>query len=498
MDASTPSPIEIGSLHNDTQRGLAISVNAILSSGLCGDEAWDRIVEDIQPAVLFHPHVRAHASLYREIRDILLFVGAPVERRRGYPVVKALANMYPEGELRNEALSYITPPPSQSTSGASQHTTEYTNSDIANDRRDEARAVSSLLSVYRDDYSKYGGTVKENFHEAFDKFERVVQDLGITPTKGLQVLHNMLTGEALSYFTSRRSECQTLADARTLLGSEFMSVTRQNSARRELDSLDFQTALGQASTPLEALESLRTTITRVITQCPLRYHGEKFKIDFLRRAIQGEDWAADPIARADGDDHSFTQFYNNVATRLALAAQNNSLIPKRHSVNLLPTSATRLPMPTLYGEQLTRTPPHRHQQRHSSASTPAGNRLNPAPTSRACFNCGSPDHLIAKCPRPRSLIKTARDRLRTTPAAVLLFEALDQLEIDATPAECEPADTINFAPQDEVNLFDTLLARSLEHRMAPATSSEGHHPSLNFQEGPPVPRHAEGTDLSDE
>jgi hypothetical protein len=79
-----------------------------------------------------------------------------------------------------------------------------------------------------------------------------------------------------------------------------MPAARQNAARRELDSLDFRTELASAATPMEALEAIRTTITQVITQCPERYRGEKFRIDFLRRSLQSEPWAADPIARADG------------------------------------------------------------------------------------------------------------------------------------------------------------------------------------------------------
>jgi hypothetical protein len=94
-------------LHNDTQRALADTVNDLLAEGLRGDDALERIVEDIQPAVLFHPHVRPNAKLYRYIRDIFVFIGVAVERRRSYPVIRALANAYPEGEFRNDALFQI-------------------------------------------------------------------------------------------------------------------------------------------------------------------------------------------------------------------------------------------------------------------------------------------------------------------------------------------------------------------------------------------------------
>jgi hypothetical protein len=112
----------------------------------------------------------------------------------------------------------------------------------------------------------------------------------------------MLTGEALSLYRTISSGCTSLEDSRVRLEAEFMSVTRQNAARRELESLDFRATLSTSSSPLEALEDIRTATNRVNTQCPESYQGDKVRTNFLRGALQRETWAADPIARADGDD----------------------------------------------------------------------------------------------------------------------------------------------------------------------------------------------------
>jgi hypothetical protein len=235
-----PSPIVVEELHNDIQRALAITVNDMLAEGLRGDDALDRIVEDMQPAVLFHPDVRPYSRFYRQDRDNFLSHGVNVDSRRGYPIIKALASVYPEGEIRNDALAYVcnghTP-----IAHPSHEASSTTHSDISNyTQRYSARAVGSLLNMYKDNASKYGGTIKENFQEAFDKYLRVIDDLQIPSDNGLQVLHNMLTGEALSFYSTIRHNCQTLGDAQTLLGAEFMSAARQNAARRELDSLLFR------------------------------------------------------------------------------------------------------------------------------------------------------------------------------------------------------------------------------------------------------------------
>jgi hypothetical protein len=165
MASSIPSPIAVEELHSDIQRALAFAGNAIIAEGLCGDDALDRIVEDIQPAVLLHPDVRSNALLYRNIRDIYLSIGVNVERRHGYQVIKALACVYPEGEIRDYALARLT----FNRPVTTQHTPHHTTSDAPNyASRDSGRAVASILSMYKNDSAKYGGTITENFQEAFD------------------------------------------------------------------------------------------------------------------------------------------------------------------------------------------------------------------------------------------------------------------------------------------------------------------------------------------
>jgi hypothetical protein len=56
-----------------------------------------------------------------------------------------------------------------------------------------------------------------------------------TPANSLQLIHNMLTGESLSFYRAISSKCTSLEDARVRVEAEFMSVTRPNAARRELE-----------------------------------------------------------------------------------------------------------------------------------------------------------------------------------------------------------------------------------------------------------------------
>jgi hypothetical protein len=94
-----------------------------------------------------------------------------------------------------------------------QHTTNTTNSTDASNSvsRDIGGAVSSILSMYKNDSAKYKGTIADNFHDAFDKYMRAIEDLQLPATKGLQLLQNMLTGEVLGFNFSINANCKTLA-----------------------------------------------------------------------------------------------------------------------------------------------------------------------------------------------------------------------------------------------------------------------------------------------
>jgi hypothetical protein len=235
-----------------------------------------------------------------------------------------------------------------------------------------------------------------------------------------------------------------------------MSAGRQNAARRELDSLDFPAELAKANSPIETLKSIRSTITRVINQCPERYRGEKFRIDFLRRAIQGEPWAADPIARADGDDPTFTQFYNNVATRLSLATQNNTISGGSSAARIPPHSTSQLPTPSFYSDRLTYTLPHKrtNSERPNYSKASRGNVSRYSTKPRACLNCGFFEHLMARCPKPRSTVIVGRERLITTPATKILSEARDQLDLEPNRILNLTEDTYNIDRKDEVKVYE--------------------------------------------
>jgi hypothetical protein len=76
----------------------------MLTAGLRGEDALDRIGGDIKPAVLFQTDVRPYSKFYSQVRDIFLSLGVQVDSRRGYPIIKAVACVYPEGEVRDDAL----------------------------------------------------------------------------------------------------------------------------------------------------------------------------------------------------------------------------------------------------------------------------------------------------------------------------------------------------------------------------------------------------------
>jgi hypothetical protein len=78
---------------------------------------------------------------------------------------------------------------------------------------------------------------------------------------------------------------------------------------------------------------------------------------------------------------------------------------------------------------------------------------------------------MARCPKPRSAVKSERERLLTTPATKLLFEDLDQFDKEPSRELDLAENTLFVDRRDEIDIFNTLLARSLAHRLAPETPS---------------------------
>ena len=79
------------------------------------------------------------------------------DSRRGYPIIKALACVYPEGEIRNDALAYVCN--GRTSIAQPSHEVSSTPRNVASNctQRDSARAVGFLLNMYKDNASKYGG-----------------------------------------------------------------------------------------------------------------------------------------------------------------------------------------------------------------------------------------------------------------------------------------------------------------------------------------------------
>jgi hypothetical protein len=84
------------------------------------------------------------------------------DSRRGYPVIRALACVYPERDIRDDALAHASNARTALAKSHHEGTTNPRNDANNYAQRDSARAVGSLLNIYKDQASKYGGTIMEN------------------------------------------------------------------------------------------------------------------------------------------------------------------------------------------------------------------------------------------------------------------------------------------------------------------------------------------------
>jgi hypothetical protein len=76
-----------------------------------------------------------------------------------------LACVYPERDIRDDALAYASNTYTAIAQSHHEGTTNPRNDANNYAQRDSARAVGSLLNMYKDQASTYGGTIKETFRK---------------------------------------------------------------------------------------------------------------------------------------------------------------------------------------------------------------------------------------------------------------------------------------------------------------------------------------------
>jgi len=294
---------------------------------------------------------------------------------------------------------------------------------------------------YRDEHKKFSGANDQALHEYIAGYQQVSRDYTLTATQQLQFMHNMFTGEAKRFYDEQvEGFAVSFSEAVHRLQTEYNSPVRQNAVKTELASLRVSNFVAAGQSEQTALANVYTVITKLAPQLSPSHRGDAHKIDFLRGAVIGMEWALGPMGRIAADALSFQHLYNQLIASLQLYEETRVANAKDGPM-LERAAASNAPLPILFAGQGMYGRPNKGvgastPRASTGGGTKKGVRFDPL-TVQGCFNCEDPTHTMRKCPRPINAVKAAQRKLAYyakknagghTGATTVLYELCIQLD----------------------------------------------------------------------
>ena len=278
------------------------------------------------------------------------------------------------------------------------------------------------------------------------------------------------------------------------MSEEYNTPTRQLAVKHQLSELRLSHFVTQGQTEKQALESVRSMITRLAPQLPPTYRADNHKVDFLRHAVVGMPWAQGPVSRIAVDNPTYHGLFLQLGAALDLQEEGRAAVSKDAPFyHQAPVAAAKGGAPIMYAGQGVYGVPKRGVgastprssagvgsaaavPRASAGSTASAQRTRFDPLSLAgCLNCDNPSHTMRACPLPVDPMKAAQRKLAYFnkknagahgAAAAVLFQLCQQSYVprtdvdnghDAVPPSGEWA---SGDAADDVAVFQTLLLES--------------------------------------
>lgn len=114
------------------------------------------------------------------------------------------------------------------------------------------------------------------------------------------------------YLDSLLPYVNTFNRAVELIGNGYNSIARQNRVKNVLNQLRLQDRVDEGRDEGEALAKVCKIIIKLSPQVPASHLGYAHKIEFLRNAFVGREWATEPLSRIATHNLSFEPLYGNL------------------------------------------------------------------------------------------------------------------------------------------------------------------------------------------
>ena len=212
------------------------------------------------------------------------------------------------------------------------------------------------------------------------------------------------------YLDSVFPHVQTFNHPVELIGQEYNSSVQLNRVNNVLNTPPLR-KLCENQDEGEELSKVYKIITNLAPKVPRSHRWNAPKIEFLRNAVVGFDWATEPLSRIATQNLSFQQLYGEleVAHQLDKEAKLAVLGEKVGSARSTRDNDESNIACILYQGQ------RRYAFRNKAGnkffdSSQKKNKFDPL-TIMGCFNCGDPSHMLQDCMKDVGLVNAAKRRL---------------------------------------------------------------------------------------
>ena len=313
-------------------------------------------------------YMKSMMEMMNSMKDMIWEMKNNKETQRGTPRSNTASPSVPELMLTQ-----------QNEESLSRRRPSYTPEIMKNTSRNHI----DVANRFKNKENKYGGSDSENLQEYLDQYFLIADDCGLSHTERLQYLHNLFKGEALNFYKNEiKGKETTIGGAVHRIQNHFNGVDKQQRIKAELSTLTLDSFTRKNHGNLrEGLAELATYITNRTPQCPPNFRSEQNKIDFLRQAVIGNDWAKNVLCNI-GPSTRFQQFYLELATALQVHEESarRKATPGSSSSNGLTTNKPFIMFnQPKYARQVTRK------------------LFSGSEKDKSCWNCGQSGHRFAKC-----------------------------------------------------------------------------------------------------
>lgn len=433
------------------QKGLIIGIRSI--RGITEQPLLDLFADEFPPGILFHEEIGQIGGIWTAIRDWLAARGVLLQPHGNRRIILTLANgLYTEAEDRNAATElanlYIA---STKRRGKANSETTTTSAPQGGPYQSQDKLAHNIAMRFKDGENKFGGDIGECWQEFADEYRQVANDYGLTEEQKFQYLHNILKKDAQRYYlTNVKDYAHSFDHAINLIDEEYNSIVRQNRVKNYLNSLRITDFISSTTDEAAALSKVYKAILKLSRQVPLSHRGDAHRIEFLRRAVLGQDWARDPLSRIATNSLSFQALYGE----LDAAAQLDKESKLAAKITNSQRSTSDAIIPINFSGQ--------GRYRNGNASNRNKKGFNPLSIT-GCFNCGDPHHRAKQCPKPPDHARMAAKRIeylkkKKTPNAVHVVLAYFCDEMD----DSDEGDGGGAEDDNDLAIFNSLCSLDTE------------------------------------